>query len=149
MKKDFKSIAFLAVFTMIVGCAFYCIGFYDSAVFTLLVGLTMLAVYHAGLYNRGIIEDNTIASQKEIIERDKLGPNPAFPLGGLQPKRRLWRKKRGCGKAAARFSRPTGAKNGCRNEGKRCPSSQTGADEGAVFHQRSAEHRSLISQPFG
>ena len=68
MKKDFKSIAFLAVFTMIVGCAFYCIGFYDSAVFTLLVGLTMLAVYHAGLYNRGIIEDNTIASQKEIIE---------------------------------------------------------------------------------
>ena len=34
-------------------------------------GLTMLAVYHAGLYNRGIIEDNTIASQKEIIERDK------------------------------------------------------------------------------
>ena len=42
MKKDFKSIAFLAVFTMIVGCAFYCIGFYDSAVFTLLVGLTML-----------------------------------------------------------------------------------------------------------
>ena len=71
MKKDFKSIAFLAVFTMIVGCAFYCIGFYDSAVFTLLVGLTMLAVYHAGLYNRGIIEDNTIASQKEIIERDK------------------------------------------------------------------------------
>ena len=53
MKKDFKSIAFLAVFTMIVGCAFYCIGFYDSAVFT------------------GIIEDNTIESQKGIIERDK------------------------------------------------------------------------------
>ena len=76
MKKDFKSIAFLAVFTMIVGCAFYCIGFYDSAVFTLLVGLTMLAVYHAGLYNRGIIEDNTIASQKEIIERDKCRPYP-------------------------------------------------------------------------
>ena len=71
MKKDFKSIAFLAVFTMIAGCAFYCIGFYDSAIFTLLSGLTMLAVYHAGLYNRGIIEDNTIASQKEIIERDK------------------------------------------------------------------------------
>ena len=71
MKKDFKSIAFLAVFTMIVGCAFYCIDFYDSAIFTLLSGLTMLAVYHAGLYNRGIIEDNTIASQKEIIERDK------------------------------------------------------------------------------
>ena len=71
MKKDFKSIAFLAVFTMIVGCTFYCIGFYDSAVFTLLVGLTMLAVYHAGLYNRGIIEDNTIESQKGIIERDK------------------------------------------------------------------------------
>lgn len=42
-----------------------------TKVFTLLVGLTMLAVYHAGLYNRGIIEDNTIASQKEIIERDK------------------------------------------------------------------------------
>ena len=76
MKKDFKSIAFLAVFTMIVGCAFYCIGFYDSPVFTLLVGLTMLAVYHAGLYNRGIIEDNTIASQKEIIERDKCRPYP-------------------------------------------------------------------------
>ena len=71
MKKDFKSIAFLAVFTMIAGCAFYCIGFYDSAIFTLLTGLTMLAIYHAGLYNRGIIEDNTIASQKEIIERDK------------------------------------------------------------------------------
>lgn len=31
----------------------------------------MLAIYHAGLYNRGVIEDNTIASQKEIIERDK------------------------------------------------------------------------------
>ena len=71
MKKDFKSIAFLAVFTMIAGCALYCIDFYDSAVFTLLSGLTMLAVYHAGFYNRGIIEDNTIASQKEIIERDK------------------------------------------------------------------------------
>ena len=71
MKKDFKSIAFLAVFTMIAGCAFYCIGFYDSAIFTLLTGLTMLAIYHAGLYNRGVIEDNTIASQKEIIERDK------------------------------------------------------------------------------
>jgi len=71
MKKDFKSIAFLAVFTMIAGCAFYSIGFYDSAIFTLLSGLTMLAVYHAGLYNCGIIEDNTIASQKEIIERDK------------------------------------------------------------------------------
>ena len=85
MKKDFKSIAFLAVFTMIAGCAFYCMDFYDSAVFTLLAGLTMLAIYHAGLYNRGIIEDiyhaglynrgiiedTTIASQKEIIERDK------------------------------------------------------------------------------
>ena len=44
---------------------------YDSAIFTLLTGLTMLAIYHAGLYNRGVIEDNTIASQKEIIERDK------------------------------------------------------------------------------
>ena len=42
-----------------------------DCIFTLLSGLTMLAVYHAGLYNRGIIEDNTIASQKEIIERDK------------------------------------------------------------------------------
>jgi hypothetical protein len=51
MKKDFKSIAFLAVFTMIAGCAFYCIGFYDSAIFTLLSGLTMLAVYHAGACN--------------------------------------------------------------------------------------------------
>ena len=71
MKKDFKSIAFLAVFTMIVGCSFYRIGFYDSADFTLMVGLTMLAVYHAGLYNRGIIVDNTIESQKGIIERDK------------------------------------------------------------------------------
>ena len=56
---------------MIAGCTFYCIDFYDSAIFTLLSGLTMLAVYHAGLYNRGIIEDNTIASQKEIIEWDK------------------------------------------------------------------------------
>ena len=72
MKKDFKSIAFLAVFTMIAGCAFYCIGFYDSAIFTLLTGLTMLAIYHAGLYNRGVIEDSTIASQKEIIERDRI-----------------------------------------------------------------------------
>lgn len=71
MKKDFKSIVFLAVFTMIAGCAFYCIDFYDSVIFTLLSGFTMLAVYHAGLYNRDIIEDNTIASQKEIIERDK------------------------------------------------------------------------------
>ncbi|MBR1558212.1 MAG: hypothetical protein IJ647_10765, partial [Prevotella sp.] len=44
---------------------------YDSAIFTLLTGLTMLAICHAGLYNRGVIEDSTIASQKEIIERDK------------------------------------------------------------------------------
>jgi hypothetical protein len=36
---------------MIAGCTFYCIDFYDSAIFTLLSGLTMLAVYHAGLYN--------------------------------------------------------------------------------------------------
>lgn len=71
MEKDFKSIAFLAVFVMITGCVFYFFDFYDSAFFTLLTGLTMLAVYHAGLYNRGIIETNTIASQKEIIERDK------------------------------------------------------------------------------
>ena len=56
---------------MITGCVFYFFDFYNSAFFTLLTGLTMLAVYHAGLYNRGIIEANTIASQKEIIERDK------------------------------------------------------------------------------
>ncbi len=71
MEKDFKSIAFLAVFVMVAGCVFYFFDFYDGAFFTLLTGLTMLAIYHAGLYNRGIIEDNTIASQKEIIERDK------------------------------------------------------------------------------
>ena len=71
MKKDFKSIAFLSVFVMIAGAVFYFFDFYESAIFTLLVGLTMLAVYHAGLYSRGIVEDNTIASQKEIIERDQ------------------------------------------------------------------------------
>lgn len=71
MEKDFKSIAFLSVFVMIAGAVFYFFDFYDSAFFTLLVGLTMLAVYHAGLYNRGVVETNTIASQKEIIERYK------------------------------------------------------------------------------
>ena len=71
MEKDFKSIAFLSVFVMIAGAVFYFFDFYDSAFFTLLVGLTMLAVYHAGLYNRGVVETNTIASQKEIIQRDK------------------------------------------------------------------------------
>ena len=71
MKKDFKSVAYISVSVMIVGCAFYIFDFYDSAFFTLLTGLTLLAIYHAGLYNRGIIEDNTIANQKEIIERDK------------------------------------------------------------------------------
>ena len=71
MEKDFKSIAIMSIFVIIVGGAFYIFGFYDSAIFTLLVGLTLLAIYHAGLYNRGIIEDNTIANQKEIIERDK------------------------------------------------------------------------------
>ena len=71
MEKDFKSIAYLSVFVMIAGAVFYFFDFYDSAFFTLLVGLTMLAVYHAGLYNRGVVETNTIASQKEIIQRDK------------------------------------------------------------------------------
>ena len=71
MVKEFKSIAYIAVFVMIVGTTFYIFDFYDSAFFTLLTGLTLLAIYHAGLYNRGIIEDNTIANQKEIIERDK------------------------------------------------------------------------------
>lgn len=71
MEKDFKSIAYLSVFVMIAGAVFYFFDFYDSAFFTLLVGLTMLAVYHAGLYNRGVLETNTIASQKEIIQRDK------------------------------------------------------------------------------
>ena len=71
MKKDFKSVAYISVSVMIVGCAFYIFDFYDSAFFTLLTGLTLLALYHAGLYSRGIIEDNTIASQKEIIERYK------------------------------------------------------------------------------
>ena len=71
MIKEFKSIAYMAVFVMIVGTSFYIFDFYESAFFTLLTGLTLLAIYHAGLYNRGIIEDNTIANQKEIIERDK------------------------------------------------------------------------------
>ena len=62
MRKDFKSIAFMSVFVLIVGAGFYLFDFYDSAFFTLLVGLTLLAIYHAGLYNRGIIEDNTIIS---------------------------------------------------------------------------------------
>ena len=71
MKQDFKNVAYMSVFVLIVGAGFYLFDFYDSAFFTLLVGLTLLAIYHAGLYNRGIIEDNTIASQQEIIERDK------------------------------------------------------------------------------
>ena len=72
MKKDFKSVAYISVAVMIAGCAFYIFDFYDSAFFTLLTGLTLLAIYHAGLYSRGIIEDNTIASQKEIIDRDNI-----------------------------------------------------------------------------
>ena len=71
MKQDFKNVAYMSVFVLIVGAGFYLFDFYDSAFFTFLVGLTLLAIYHAGLYNRGIIEDNTIASQQEIIERDK------------------------------------------------------------------------------
>ena len=71
MEKEFRCMAFMSVFVMIVGCAFYIFDFYDSAIFTLLTGLALLAIYHAGLYNRGIIEYNTIASQKELIERDK------------------------------------------------------------------------------
>ena len=71
MKQDFKNVAYMSVFVLIVGAGFYLFDFYDSAFFTLLVGLTLLAIYHAGLYNRGIIEDNTIISQQEIIERDK------------------------------------------------------------------------------
>ena len=71
MKQDFKNVAYIAVFVMIAGCVFYIFDFYDSAFFTLLTGLTLLAIYHAGLYSREIIEDNTITNQKEIIERDK------------------------------------------------------------------------------
>ena len=71
MKKDFKSITFISVFVIFVAGAFYMFDFYDTTVFTLLSGLSLLALYHAGLYSRGIIEDNTIASQKEIIERYK------------------------------------------------------------------------------
>ena len=71
MKKDFKSITFISVFVIFVAGAFYLFGFYNTTVFTLLSGLSLLALYHAGLYSRGIIEDNTIASQKEIIERYK------------------------------------------------------------------------------
>ena len=71
MVKEFKSIAYIAVFVMIVGTTFYIFDFYDSAFFTLLTGLLLLAIYHAGLYSRGIIVNNTIANQKEIIERDK------------------------------------------------------------------------------
>ena len=56
MRNDFKSIAFMSVFVLIVGAGFYLFDFYDSAFFTLLVGLTLLAIYHAGLYNRGIID---------------------------------------------------------------------------------------------
>ena len=61
----------MAVFVMIVGTSFYILDFYESAFFTLLTGLLLLAIYHAGLYSRGIIVNNTIANQKEIIERDK------------------------------------------------------------------------------
>ena len=61
----------MAVFVMIVGTSFYIFDFYESAFFTLLTGLLLLAIYHAGLYSRGIIVNNTIANQKEIIERDK------------------------------------------------------------------------------
>ena len=71
MIKEFKSIAYMAVFVMIVGTSFYILDFYESAFFTLLTGLLLLAIYHAGLYSRGIIVNNTIANQKEIIERDK------------------------------------------------------------------------------
>ena len=71
MKKDFKSITFISGFVIFVAGAFYMFDFYDTTVFTLLSGLSLLALYHAGLYSRGIIEDNTIASQKEIIERYK------------------------------------------------------------------------------
>ena len=71
MRKDFKSIAFISVFVILIAGGFYLFGFYNTTVFTLLSGLSLLALYHAGLYSRGIIEDNTIASQKEIIERDK------------------------------------------------------------------------------
>lgn len=71
MRKDFKSIAFISVFVSTIGCGFYLFKLYDSAIFILTTGLMLLALYHIGLYNRGIIEDNTIASQKEIIERDK------------------------------------------------------------------------------
>jgi len=71
MIKEFKSIAYMAVFVMIVGTSFYILDFYESAFFTLLMGLLLLAIYHAGLYSRGIIVNNTIANQKEIIERDK------------------------------------------------------------------------------
>jgi hypothetical protein len=71
MEKNFKSIAIMSIFVIIVGGAFYIFGFYDSAIFTLLVGLTLLAIYHAGLYSRGIIESNTIANQKEIIQRNQ------------------------------------------------------------------------------
>ena len=71
MIKEFKSIAYMAVFVMMVGTSFYIFDFYESAFFTLLTGLLLLAIYHAGLYSRGIIVNNTIANQKEIIERDK------------------------------------------------------------------------------
>ena len=72
MIKEFKSIAYMAVFVMIVGTSFYIFDFYESAFFTLITGLLLLAIYHAGLYSRGIIVNNTIANQKEIIERDKM-----------------------------------------------------------------------------
>ena len=71
MRKDFKSIAFISVFVILIAGGLYSFEFYDTTVFTLLSGLSLLALYHAGLYSRGIIEDNTIASQKEIIERYK------------------------------------------------------------------------------
>ena len=71
MRKDFKSIAFISVFVILIAGGFYLFSFYNTTVFTLLSGLSLLALYHAGLYSRGIIEDNTIASQREIIERYK------------------------------------------------------------------------------
>jgi len=51
MKQDFKNVAYMSVFVLIVDAGFYLFDFYDSAFFTLLVGLTLLAIYHAGLYN--------------------------------------------------------------------------------------------------
>ena len=56
----------------------------------------------------------------------------AFPSGGLQPKRRLWRMKRGCGKAAARLPWPNGPGNRMPQRGQEVSRPKAVTDEGAT-----------------